>query len=80
MEFTIVERKNVTEDIKDELVKKLVDLSDDEALQVKLDPGTNFVNWQSTLRNKLRKHNLRARITLDKASKTVTVYTEELAD
>jgi hypothetical protein len=80
MEFTIVERQATGgSEVKEEYVKALIETAESgQAVKITLDPNTNFVNWQSTLRNRLRKHNLRLRAQYTKARREVVAWTEKL--
>lgn len=68
----------ITQEFMDALVKtKATDEEDAKAIKVKLEPETNFINWQSNVRNRLRKMDLKLRARIDKSTKEVTCWVED---
>jgi hypothetical protein len=80
MAFEVVERPNGGDDVDDAELMAVVN-SAENGKAVKVDVrDRNFVNWQSNLRNKLRKRGLKLRARRDKAAKVVVAWAEPLED
>lgn len=49
---------------------------DGSAIQVKLKPEVNYINWRQNLRNQLMKRNLKMRMKFDSKEKVATVWVD----
>lgn len=90
MTYEVVERPaggrggsggTITEELIEALRKtKAVEDGKETAIVVQLEPETNFINWQSNVRNRLRKENLKLHARIDKSTKKVTCWVEDADD
>lgn len=79
MTIQTVDRPDSHSNVKDELIERLIALKGtDKALRIELGPETHFINWQSTLRNRLAKRNLRLHARLNKADRSVTCWVADI--
>ncbi len=81
-EFEVVQRPRGGGNVPDALIDALKKtLNTSNAVRLKLDGHANFINWQATVRGRLRQdHRLRLRTKFNKSSCQVTAWVEEFDD